>query len=64
MFYRNKKSRKYLAPGAVVTPMALESNFCATVRFKVMMDVDPLENMNDAETNADIAAEYFEDIIS
>ena len=45
MFYRNKKSRKYLAPGAVVTPMALESNFCATVRFH--MDVDDLENMND-----------------
>ena len=44
--------------------MALESNFCATVRFKVMMDVDPLENMNDAETNPDIDAEYFDPIVS
>ena len=64
MIRRFKKTKRYQAPGAGVMPMALESNFCATVRFKVMMDVDPLENMNDAETNADIAAEYFEDIIS
>ena len=47
MFRRNNKTRKYQAPCAVVTPMALESNFCATVRF--LMDVDDLENMNDPE---------------
>ena len=64
MFYRNKKTRKYQAPAAKVTHMELESNFCATVRFKVMMDVDPLENMNDAETNPDIDAEYFDPIVS
>ena len=64
MFRRNNKTRKYQAPYAKVTHMALESNFCQTVRFKVMMDVDPLENMNDRNTNTDIAAEYFEDIVS
>jgi hypothetical protein len=64
MFRRNNKTRKYQAPYAKVTHMALESNFCATVRFKLMMDVDPLENMNDRNTNTDIAAEYFEDIVS
>ena len=45
MFYRNQKKRKYLVPGAVVTPMALESNFCATVKFQI--EVDQLKNMND-----------------
>ena len=64
MFRRNNKTRKYQAPAAVVTQMALESNFCQTVRFKVMMDVDPLENMNDRTTNTDYSAEYFEDIVS
>ena len=44
MFRRNK-TRKYQAPCAAVTDMALENNFCATVRF--LMDVEPLENMND-----------------
>ena len=64
MFRRNKQTRKYQAPGVQVTHMAIESNFCATVHFKLMMDVDALENMNDPKTNSDIAAEYFEDIIS
>ena len=39
--------------------MALESNFCQTVRF--LIDVDDLQNINDAD---DTAGEYFEDIIS
>jgi hypothetical protein len=47
MFRRNNKTRKYQAPAALVTPMALESNFCATVRFNVQ--VKELENMNDPE---------------
>ncbi len=64
MFRRNNKTRKYQAPAAVVTQMALESNFCQTVRFKLMMDVDPLDNMNDPETNEDISAEYFDPFIS
>ena len=59
MFYRNKKTRKYQAPVAFETHMALESNFCQTVRF--LIDVDDLQNINDAD---DTAGEYFEDIIS
>ena len=47
MFYRNKKTRKYQTPYAKVTHMALESNFCQTVRFNVQ--VKELENMNDPE---------------
>ena len=44
MFRRNK-TRKYQAPSALVTHMAFENNFCATVRF--LINVDELENMND-----------------
>ena len=62
MFRRNNKTRKYQAPAALVTHMALESNFCQTVRFQIK--VQDLDNMNDPETNANISAEYFEDIIS
>ena len=47
MFRRNNKSRKDQAPAALVTHMALESNFCATVRFNVQ--VKELENMNDPD---------------
>ncbi len=47
MFRRNNKTRKYQAPSALVTQMALESNFCQTVRFNVQ--VKELENMNDPE---------------
>lgn len=61
MFYRNKKTRKYQAPVAIATHMVLESNFCQTVRF--LIDVEDLDNMNDAET-FDTSGEYFEDIIS
>ena len=44
MFRRNNKTRKYQAPTALVTHMALESNFCATVLFNVQ--VNELQNMN------------------
>ena len=47
MFRRNNKTRKYQAPSAVVTQMALESNFCQTVRFNVQ--VNELKNMNDPD---------------
>jgi len=45
MIRRNRKTRKYHAPSAKVTQMALESNFCQTVRFNVQ--VKDLEIMND-----------------
>ena len=44
MLRRNKKTRDYHAPSAKVTQMALESNFCQTVRFNIQ--VDELRNMN------------------
>ena len=47
MIRRNKKTKKYQAPTALVTQMALESNFCATVRFNIQ--VNDLENMNDPD---------------
>ena len=47
MFRRNNKTRKYQAPAALVTQMALESNFCQTVRFNVQ--VNELENMNNPD---------------
>ena len=60
MFRRNNKTRKYQAPAAVVTQMALESNFCQTVRFNVQ--VKELENMNDPESDSfdDTEVFYFE----
>ncbi len=61
MFRRNNKTRKYQAPAALVTHMALESNFCQTVRFQIK--VQDLDNIN-AGDEEDIAGEYFEDIIS
>lgn len=51
MFRRNKKTRKYQAPCAVVTYMALESNFCQTMRLNVQ--VNELEHMN-LEVDADL----------
>ena len=59
MFRRNNKTRKYQAPAALVTHMALESNFCQTVRFQIK--VEDLDNVNARENTA---GEYFEDIIS
>ena len=60
MFYRNKKTRKYQAPVALATHMALESNFCQTVRF--LIDVEDLDNVN-ARTEEERSGEYFEPII-
>ncbi len=44
MIRRNRKTRKYHAPSAKVTQMALESNFCQTLRFNAQ--VDELRNIN------------------
>ncbi len=44
MIRRNRKTRKYHAPSAKVTQMALESNFCQTLRLNAQ--VDELQNMN------------------
>ena len=44
MIRRIKTTRKYSAPSAKVTHMALESNFCQTMRLNVQ--VDELQNMN------------------
>ena len=44
MIRRNKKSRMYHAPNVKVTQMALESNFCDTIRFNAQVDM--LENVN------------------
>ena len=59
MFYRNKKTRKYQAPVAFATHMALESNFCQTVRF--LIDVEDYDMVNSAD---DTSGEYFEPIVS
>ena len=56
MFRRNNKTRKYQAPAALVTQMALESNFCATVRFNIQ--VNDLEHVNDTEDTEEVF--YFE----
>ena len=48
MFRRNNKTRKYQAPTALVTQMALERNFCQSVLFNVQ--AKDLENMNDPES--------------
>ena len=56
MLRRSKNTRKYQAPSAKVTHMALESNFCATVRFNVR--VNELENVNADEDSEEIF--YFE----
>lgn len=63
MIRRNRKTRNYTAPSAKVTHMALESNFCKTVRFLMDIEVDPLENVNAAPAE-DIAGEYFDPIES
>ena len=63
MFRRNKKSRKYQAPGAVVTHIALERNFCGGPSVRFQVKVQDLDNIN-AAPESERAAEYFEDIIS
>ena len=57
MFRRNNKTRKYQAPAAMVTQMALERNFCQSVLFNVQ--VKDLENMNDPESDNYDASEVF-----
>lgn len=57
MFRRNNKTRKYLAPSVKVTQMALESNFCQTLRFNVQ--VKQLDNMNDPDTDGYDSEEPF-----
>ena len=47
MFRLNNKTRKYQSPSVKVTQMALESNFCQTVRFNVQ--VKEWENMNNPD---------------
>ena len=59
MFHRNKKARKYQAPYAKVTHMAIESNFCQTVRF--LIDVEDYDIVNAAD---DTSGEYFDPIVS
>lgn len=44
MIRKTKQTRKYSMPSSKVTDMALESNFCQTVRFNVR--VQELENIN------------------
>lgn len=59
MFYRNKKTRKYQAPSAKVTHMALESNFCQTGRYNVQ--VDEMKHLYHHEDGtADAEPLYFE----
>ena len=61
MFRRNNKTTKrYQAPSVKVTQMALESNFCQTLRFNAQSDA--LHNIN-AEKGTDgktIEPMYFE----
>ena len=38
MFRLNNKTRKYQAPSVKVTQMALESNFCQTLRLNAQSD--------------------------
>lgn len=60
MIRKTKKTRKYSAPSSKETNMALESNFCTTVRFNVR--VQQLENIN-ADVDDDgktIEPMYFE----
>lgn len=45
MFRRNKQTRKYQAPSAKVTHMALEKDFC-TATMRLNMQVDELDNIN------------------
>ena len=59
MIRRKKQSRKYHAPNAKVTQMALESNFCQTGRLNIQ--VDELEHLYHHEDGtADAEQLYFE----
>ena len=52
MFRRNNKTRKYQAPSALVTQMALESNFCNSVLFNIQ--VEEYEVVNDDEDTDEV----------
>lgn len=56
MIRRNEKTRMYQAPHADMTPLELENNLCATVRFNIQ--VREWDNVN-ADEDADEAF-YFE----
>ena len=58
MIRKTKKTRKYHAPSVKVTFMALESNFCQTLR--VNAHVDELRNMNAVTSGDDVEQLYFE----
>ena len=59
MFRLNNKTRKYQTPSVKVTQMALESNFCETLRFNVQ--ADELHNINkDVEDKKLSEPLYFE----
>ena len=57
MFRLNNKTRKYQAPSVKVTQMALECNFCQTVRLN--MHVDRLQNMNAGIEDTDTSSPYY-----
>ena len=59
MFHRSKTTRRYHAPSVKVAYMALERNFCNTVRFNVQ--VDELRNINKEVEDGDLQESlYFE----
>ena len=62
MFRRNTKTRKYHAPSAKVTQMALESCFCNTNRFNIQVDELHHMNMEVEESKRDTPEDpfYFE----
>ena len=58
MFYRNKKTRKYLAPVGRVMEVQLEGNICFSAF--LAPEIDELRNIN-ADSDAAAAEEmYFE----
>lgn len=59
MFYRNKKTRKYQAPGAKVTEMLLEKSFCLS-GFIGPVQVDELHNINADSEALEAEETYFE----
>lgn len=55
MFRRNKKTKRYQSPRSMVTQMALESNFCQTVRFNVQVnDYDVIDNYDEETEEGEI----------
>jgi hypothetical protein len=58
MFRRNNKTRKYQAPAALVTHMALESNLCLSA-FQTLQ-VDELHNINADSEALEAEETYFD----